>query len=217
MKPIKINRNSELFLRSSIHRLNTLTDCIFAITMIVLFFFIERPPEDLPQTDGAVRAYLFAQVEIVGMALVTFMLMGFYWVSNHNQSRYIKETDMVQVWITMVYLMCIALLPFPSALSMRFSDSRTAQIFYSLDVFAIGLLSYLRWIYAAGIGGLVEADLDRDTVSRISRETLVEPVGALVSIGGAFIGTNSWRVSFYLVPVAAIIVRKIFGKSKRMI
>jgi uncharacterized membrane protein len=212
-----VDKNAEIFQRSSINRLHTLTDCIFAITMIALFFFIQGPADDLPATDAAVWGYLRSQTETVGTALVTFMLMGFYWVSNHNQGKFIKQTDMVQVWITMVYLMFIALLPFPSALTMKFQDTVSARIFYSLDVFFIGLLSYVRWLYASGNRRLVEADLDADTVSRISRETLVEPCGAIVSMGGAFINTYCWQFAFYLVPVAAIVVRRIWGKSKQMI
>ncbi len=211
------DKNPEIFQRSSAYRINTLTDCIFAITMIATFFFIESPPDSLPLTDDAVFKYLLAQREVVTTALVTFMLMGFYWVSNHNQSRYMKETDMVHVWLTMVYLMCVALLPFPSALSMRFTDSRAAQIFYSLDIFFIGLLSYVRWTYATRNRRLVEPDLDSTAISRIGRETLIEPCGALLSIGGALIHTYCWQFSFWLVPVAAVVVRKIWGKSRQMI
>jgi uncharacterized membrane protein len=211
------DKNGERSERSSSNRLNTLTDCIFALAMIALFFFIDRPPEDMPRTDDAVFGYLRGQADIIITALVTFMLLGFYWVSHHNQGKYIKQTDMAQLWLTMVYLLSIALLPFPSALSMRFADSRVAQIFYSLDIFFIGVLSLARWIYASGNRRLVEADLDSDTVSRISREALIEPCGALLSIGGAFINTYWWQFSFVLVPIAAIITRRIWGRSKKMI
>ena len=211
------DKNSEIFERMSVSRLHVLTDCLFALTMIVMFFFIDKPPDSLPDTNQAVWGYLLAQKEIIWIALVTFMLMGFYWVSNHNQSRYIRSTDMVHTWLTIVYLMFVALLPFPNALAMRFAHARTAQIFYSIDLFFIGAVSYLNWLYAAGNRRLVESDLDPRTVSRISRETLIEPIGALVSIGGAFINPYCWQISFLLVPVAAIVVRKIWGRSKRMI
>ncbi len=211
------DKYSDIFERTSAARLHTLTDCLFALTMIAMFFLIDSPPGNLPDTDQAVRKYLFGQAETLWIALVTFMLMGCYWVSNHNQGRYLRSTDMIHTWLTILYLMFIALLPFPNAMAMRFAHSRTAQIFYSLDLFFIGAVSYLNWIYAAGNRRLVESDLDPGTVLRIKRETLVEPCGALVSIGGAFINLYCWQLSLFLVPVASIVVRKIWGRSKRMI
>lgn len=200
--------------RIAVNHGTILTDCIFAITMSVMFFFIEKPSTGMVKTEAAVQKYLLHQAEIVAIALGTFMLLALYWVSNHHQARYIRDTDTVHLWLNLAFLMFITLLPFPNSLTMIFQDSRSVQIFYSLDLFFIGFFSYLKWEHATKNHHLVEPDLDPEIIRKIKRDSLVEPCVALLSVGGAFINFYCWYGTFFLVPVIMIIFNTFFGKTK---
>lgn len=210
-RPNPQDENSSII---AVNQLNILTNCIFALTMSVMFLFIEKPPTEMVKTEAAVQKYLLDQADIVAIALGTFMLLALYWVSNHHQEKYIRDTDTVHLWLTLAFLMCITLLPFPNSLTMIFQDSRSVQIVYSLDLFFIGFFSYLKWWHATKNHHLVDPDLDPEIIGKIKREALVEPGAALLSIGGAFINFSCWYGSFFLVPVIMIILKTPFGKTK---
>jgi uncharacterized membrane protein len=206
----KIEENSLISLR----RLQTLTDCIFALSFVLLVVFIEKPPEGMETTEENIRKYLFGQRYIITAYLITFMNIAFYWFLSHNQSKYLRRSDGAHVWLTIISLMFIGLLPFSNALNVAFPESLTVHIFFSSVVFFVGLFFYLDCLYATRRDRLIDRFKDLDAVSELIVESLVQPVAAIVSLGGAFIGTFWWEFPFMFVPVAVFIINRLWKRIK---
>jgi len=219
-------------------RLQTLTDCFFALSLLLLVIFIEPPPTTMNPTEENIRAYLGGQLKVMGIYLVTFINIAFYWFFSHNQSRYLRRSDGVHTWLTVLALMFVGLLPFSNALNMTFPESLTVHLFYSAVVFLVGLIFGIDWLYATRKNRLVDpapesdpAESDdearvqdmapqprqaegrmtpepaspapaRRALDGLKVESLVQPLAALLSFGGAYIGTFWWSLPFLLVPVA---------------
>ncbi len=198
----------------SLKRLQTLTDVFFALCLILMIIFIEKPSEDMPPTEEAIRKYLFGQSDVIVAYLVTFINISFYWFFSHNESRYMRRSDGVHVWLTILTLMFVGLLPFSNSLTVAFPSSLTVQVFYSLTVFLVGVLFLADWLYAIVKDRLVDRSLNEDVVDRLIVESLVQPVAALVSLGGSFFGYFWWQVPYLIVPLAEIAVNRAWAMNR---
>jgi uncharacterized membrane protein len=207
---MKIDESSYI----SLKRLQALTDSFFALALILLVVFIEKPPQDMKLTEEAIRKYLFAQLDVVNAYLVTFINIAFYWFFSHNQSKYIRRSDGIHTWLTIIILMFVGLLPFSNSLTVAFTASLTIHLFYSSVVFLVGLLFCVDWFHAAGKDRLIDRSLDTNNIDELSTESLVQPVAALLSLGGAFIGTFWWQVPYLLVPVAIFAVNRLWARNR---
>lgn len=203
--------------RISLRRLQTLTDCIFALALTLLIIFIEKPPVNMEPTEEAIRKYLFGQLDVVAAYIITFMNIAFYWFFSHNQSKHLRRSDCVHTWLTVLTLMFIGLLPFSNALNVAFPDSLTVQLFYSSVVFFVGLLFCIDWLYATRNDRLVDRSISPGTIEGLIVESLVQPVAALLSIIGAFIGTFWWKAPFVLVPVAIFVISRLWEHRRKII
>jgi uncharacterized membrane protein len=186
--------------REPLRRLSTLTDCIFALCLILLVIFIEKPHEGMNPTEESVRSYLFGQLDTVVTYIISFINIAFYWFFAFTVGRLLKRSDGVHVWLTLISLMFVGLLPYTNALNCAFPESLTTHIFYSSMVFLVGLIMGVDWLYAIRRDRLVDRSLCTGDAEELIVESLVQPIAALLSIGGALIGTFWWELPFFLVP-----------------
>ena len=195
--------------RASFKRLQTLTDCFYAFALILLVVFIEKPPDGMLPTEDAIKKYLFGQFDLVIAYLVTFTNIAFFWYFSHNESKYLKRSDGVHTWLNVISLMFVGLLPFSSALSAAFPASLVIHLFYSSVVFLVGLLFCIDWLYAIRKDRLVDCSpATRGSIDELTVESLVQPIAAILSLGGAFISTFCWELPYLLVPVATFLISK---------
>jgi len=215
--PAEFNNNDADSSRLSLMRLNTLSDCFFALALILLIIFIEKPPADMKPSEEAIRNYLTGQFEVVAAYLVTFISIACYWFFTHNQGKYLRRSDNIHVWLTLIVLLFVGFLPFSNALNVAFPGSLTVHLFYSTIVFLVGLLLCIDWLYATRKDRLVDRKINPEKVNELIVESLVQPIAALISIGGAFVSTVLWQLPFMLIPVAIFIINSLWKRQKNHI
>jgi len=211
MRSGKVNREPDVadeLSRHSLTRLHTLTDCVFALCLLLLVVFIEKPAASMAATEEAIRHYLFGQVDIMMAYAVAFVNIAFYWFFSHNIGKYLRRSDNVHVWLTLLTLLFVGLLPFANGVNAAFPQSLTVHLFYSSMVFLVGLVFCADWLYATRKDRLVDRSLGVGTVEGLIVESLVQPIAALLSLGGAFISTFCWGLPLLLVPFAIFAVNK---------
>lgn len=106
-------------------RLEAFSDGVFAIVITLLILEIHLPEVDYSQLGHALIELLpriFAYV-------MSFAVIGLYWVGHHQSSLLVKEIDGVFLWLNVLLLLLISFLPFPTALMGRFRFSRSRSSF----------------------------------------------------------------------------------------
>jgi uncharacterized membrane protein len=87
--------------------------------------------------------------------------------------RYIQQVDYVLLLINSLFLMCIAFIPFVTALLTKYitnsKEQHTAAIVYGATLLLNGILFNSIWWYAVWKRRLVRRDLDAQAVQRITR------------------------------------------------
>jgi len=180
-------------------RLQALADGTLAIVITLLVLLIQPPPANLSQGDVV--------KDVLGMGhyfaayVLSFMLAGIYWLSHHGLFHHIRRGDLTLVWLNLVFLMCVAFVPFPTALLVEYPRDRMAAVIYGLaQLLCSGSLGAI-WFYAVRHRRLVPKDLGQDLVRRTSLKLGIGPVVYLLSIVAAFRHRNLSLLLYVLVPL----------------
>lgn len=181
-------------------RIETLADGVFAIVMTLLVFDIRVPVQEAVDQFGLLGALLTLTPNLLSY-VISFVILGVLWVGHHNQFFYIRRADRQLLWINIVFLMCVALLPFSAALVARYGGDRVALIVYDINLILAGLVLFWHWMYGTRDSHLTNQTIDPDVRRRVNRRILIPPTLYGLAILIAFISTEASFVIDILVPI----------------
>lgn len=187
-----------------LERLLALADGTLAIVITLLVLLIEPPPPHLSQGD--VVKDVLEMGHYFAAYVMSFMLVGIYWLGHHGLFHHIRRGDLTLVWLNLVFLMCVAFVPFPTALLVEYPKDRMAAVIYGLAQLLCSSSLGAVWFYAAHRRRLVSPNLPRDIVVRTSLKLGVGPFVYLLSILAAFQHRGLSLLLYALVPVGYLIV-----------
>jgi uncharacterized membrane protein len=180
-----------------LERLVFFSDAVFAIAITLLVLEIRLPGSVETLSNEQLLASLLSIGPRYLAYIVSFLVIGSAWISHHRKFRYIRDYDRWLVRINLILLMVVAFIPFPTAVLSE-SGNRTATIFYALTIVVMSLFNTLLWIYASGIGGLVDPHMPGWQVRLETLRGLAIPIVFLLSIGLAFWDTSLAKYSWLL-------------------
>ncbi len=126
------------------NRLETFSDGVFtvAITLLVLNFKMPKGPV------SALKDQLFALWPNMLAFIISFVIVGVFWVAHHHVFQFIVKTNRTHLWINNLFLMTIAFMPFPAGVLGKYPFSRVSIILYGCTLIATDTLLTLSWMYA---------------------------------------------------------------------
>ena len=141
------------------HRLEALTDGIYAIALTLLVLELKIP--QLP--SGSSEAMLGqALVELLPKGLtwlLSFWVMAMFWLAHLRLYRLSTGVDSSMIWAELMQLALISLLPFSTALIGEYGNYRFATAIYSAHLLGLSLLSLYRTTHVLGHAALHAADI----------------------------------------------------------
>jgi TMEM175 potassium channel family protein len=182
-----------------LERLVFFSDAVMAIaiTLLVVELSIPAASEDVGD------ALLDRWPQFLSFIL-SFFVIGVFWMAHHRFFRYVARLDQRLLWLNLLFLMCIAFLPFPTAVLGDHDNSRASVIFYGCAVGLTGTVMASMWQYVIG-AGLLNERADPQTVRYLTRRSLVTPISFLASIPLAFVSLRlaelCWFAPFALIAV----------------
>lgn len=200
---------------TGLERIIFFSDAIFAIAMTLLVIDIKVPEIG---TAGAPAAEELTRrlVELTPKFLsyvISFLVIGLYWIAHHRDFRLIKRYDANLIMINLLFLLCIAFLPFPTALFGDYGDQQVALIFYAVSLAITGLLLAGLWLYATSGRRLVDKDLDSRLIAYITLRTLLTPLVFLLSIAISFWNLRIAEYSWVLIAFIRPVLRRVYRVS----
>jgi uncharacterized membrane protein len=185
-------------------RLLALADGTLAIVITLLVLLLEPPPPHLSQGD--VVKDVLAMGHYFAAYVMSFMLVGIYWLGHHGLFHHIRRGNLTLVWLNLVFLMCVAFVPFPTALLVEYPKDRMAAVVYGLAQLLCSSSLGAIWFYAVRRRRLVSQNLSREIIVRTSLKLGVGPVVYLLSILAAFQHRGLSLLLYALVPVGYLIL-----------
>ena len=191
-----------------LERLVFFSDAVFAIAITILILDIRLPAGEEAFTNAQLLAQLLGIWQKYLAYIISFLVIGSFWVSHHRKFSYIRRYDGNLLVLNLLLLMAIAFIPFPTSVISEYANS-TATIFYALTMIVAGLLSIALWAYATRHHRLVDAQLD----AGFRRQQFLSPLITIVlfslSIGIAFINDGLARLMWLMIiPVSGFLRRK---------
>jgi uncharacterized membrane protein len=196
-------------LQLSKHRIEALVDGIFAVAMTLLVIEL-RLPEHIG-TDAQLHEALYDLLPNFGSWLVSFVVLGVFWMANHRIYSHVRHVDTGLVWWTLLMLAGASLLPFASAVNGRVA-SQLAQAVYSsvMILTTVGSLMVCRHVHRNP--QLCVHPMDAGTYRAICARLggLIVIALAAVALAGLFPGSANFAfmLAFALGPHGRAVQRK---------
>jgi len=124
-------------------RLEAFSDGVFAIVITLLILDIRFPEVDYSQFWTTLSSLLPRILAYV----MSFIIIGLYWVTHHNSMHAIKKTDRVFLWLNILLLLCVSFIPFPTSLLGRYPFQAGPIIIYGATLIASNLVGYIMILY----------------------------------------------------------------------
>jgi len=119
--------------------------------------------------------------------------------------HHIKRSDRVLLWLNIAFLMCIAFIPFPTALLSRYGVVRTALVVYAGTLTITGILLEILWWYATRGHYLIEKELPDRVIRLGTIKTIIAPCAYALSIAVSFFGPKLCVIFFVAIPAFYIL------------
>jgi TMEM175 potassium channel family protein len=182
-----------------LERLVFFSDAVIAIAITLLVVTLAIPEA----TENVGDALLDRWPQMLSYVL-SFLVIGVFWMAHHRIFRYVASIDQRLIWLNLLFLMCVAFIPFPTAVLGDHDGSRGAIVFYAAAVGLTGAVLASIWQYLIHAGHLNERADDK-IVRYLTRRSLVTPVSFLVSIPLSFVSLRlaeaCWFAPFVLIGV----------------
>ncbi len=197
---------------TSVSRLETFCDGVFAIAITLLIIDIRTPPHEAVG-QGGLAAALLHEWPSYAAYLLSFAVIGIMWANHHNIFRYIARANHVFLMLNVLLMLCTAFLPYPTAVLAAYlpvpSERTTAALFYGATLTATAVVYNVVWRYAAHGRRLLKAEADQRLVDAVTREYSFGPVTyavatalALLSVA-ASLAVHAALALLYVVPTKA--------------
>ena len=186
------------------NRLEAFSDGVIAIAITLLVLEIR-----VPEAHGAAelwRALWELWPAYLGY-LISFLIIGIMWANHHTIFRYINRTDHYLVVINLLLLLCIAFIPFPTALLAEYlghSEEQVGGIVYSGAFFVTALVYNLLWLYPRR-AGLLDPAADPEAVRGITRRFRLGPPTYLLACLLSFLTTEASLLVLFLVALLYVL------------
>lgn len=130
----------------SLNRLEAFSDGVFAIAITLLVIEIKVPGLSEATVSTAIDILIQAGPHIFSYA-TSFLVIGVLWLNHHTLFRLLKRVDRITLTINLAVLMCIAFIPFPTALLGEYSKLQSVVMFYGLTLTLTGIVYNVLWFY----------------------------------------------------------------------
>ncbi len=139
-------------------RVEALTDGIFAIAMTLLVLELKIP--ELPKSTGNAELLhkIGEQAPVFLSFLISFLYCGLLWIWHHFAMHFIRQMQLVLVWLNLLFLMSISVMPFSCGLLGHFLRNRAADEIYFGNLFVAAALLLAQWLVAKKKKLVVEDD-----------------------------------------------------------
>jgi uncharacterized membrane protein len=189
-------------------RLTAFTDGVIAIaaTLLVLDIRLPRPTGELD--DSRLLADLVAiWPKYIGYVL-SFLVIGNFWVRHTHRLRTLKSVDGGLLWLNILFLMVVGFMPFVTSVLSE-NAGRVATILYAATMIVASLLLTLIWHHAARIEHIVLPRNERR--AEIYRSSTVPGVFALSIVVAWYApdyARDTWLLLIPLLPLSRYLDRR---------
>ncbi len=189
------------------------SDAVMAIAITLMALEIRLPELGSAATAAQIDAAIKALAIRLSVYILSFVVIGTYWVLHHRLFRMFRRYDYRLIWFNLVFLMFVAFVPATTNALGSYASSGSVTALYAVSLALVGLSEYLVWWYALRQHYVrhvrTAPHLDRYITVRI----LVPPLIFLLSLFVAPVDANLAKLSWALMIPLFFLLRFIFPRE----
>ena len=192
------------------NRLEAFSDGIFAFaaTLLILNLVVDQTRPLGPQLLAIWPSY--------AAYAVSFITIGIIGANHHTVMHQIAHVDRFFLMASVLFLMFIAFIPFPTrllALDIQTSDARAAALAYGITLTGTAVFFNVLWRYAARGRRLLRPDADKRVVEGISRSYAFGPATYAAATVVALVSPQASAAMYAAIALFYIFESSIFGRA----
>lgn len=182
-------------------RLEALVDAVFAIVMTLLVLDNRAIAIAFREASTELTKELLELWLVFLSYAISFIILGFSRIGHIDRFHFIKRVNRTFLWMTILYLMFIALIPFSTALLGEYGEQQVSVIVYGINLFIIASWVNVNWWYATKNRLLIDGDSDPSIIRAISRRYLIAPVMYLIAIAVSYASLQVSIILYIATPL----------------
>lgn len=185
-------------------RMISFSDAIFAFAITLLVLKIELPALPGGTTHQQLVEALRALWPQYLANIISFLVIGNYWIMHHRIFNSIKRHDMIITWMNMFLLLLITFIPFPTDLLGNYPSLQISTILYSGTLALVGIMQLAIWVYASDNHRLIDKSMSNGYIRFRTIRGTIAPTVFIISMWVSFynitIANFCWLAIFLIVP-----------------
>jgi uncharacterized membrane protein len=130
----------------SLNRFEAFSDGVFAIAMTLLVIEIKVPNLSHAAPSEVVSEMMHIAPHLLSY-VTSFLVIGVIWLNHHALFHFLKRVDRITLTINLILLMCIAFIPYSTALISNYSKLQPVVVFYGSSLTITGIVYNVLWFY----------------------------------------------------------------------
>lgn len=199
------------------HRLESLSDNVFAVAMTLLVFDLRAPTSTTHENLGS---FLFEQWPHYTGYLISFVVIALLWLQHHRVFVQLQRLDSTLFVSNIVLMLIVVFLPFATSTLASYMaqhrDQRSAAVFFAAVLTAATAALTWLWLWAQRHEALLHDDTPEQTIRLLNRRLLLGPVlyllATLLAIANAAAGIGGCAVItlslLWLLRPGVLVVRR---------
>lgn len=197
------------------NRIEAFADGIFAFaaTLLILNLVVTETRPLGPQLLAIWPSYV--------AYAVSFITIGIIAANHHNLMHQIEHIDRFFLMATVIFLMFIAFIPFPTRLlainiasesGAVNGSAEAAALAYGITLTATSIMFNVMWRYAAWGRRLLRPDADERVVEGISRSYLLGPTSYGIATVVALLNPRASALLYGVIALFYVLESSVFGR-----
>ena len=192
------------------NRVMNFSDAIFAFAATLLVLKIDLPVLDGVDINTALPGALINLWPQYLANIITFFVIGHYWLEHHAIFSKIKRYNSILVWLNIILLISVAFLPFPVDLYGDHYNVPFVVAFYSGALAIVGLLNLIIWVYASSGRRLIDNNMSQEKITHFTIKASISPIGFGLAVPPSFIHPLVAQFSWAFLILGIILVNKLY-------
>jgi len=194
-----------------LEHVTSFADAIFAFSITFMAITINIPNLAQNLTQAQVIDKLSESLPEFEIYVISFFMIGIYWISYHQIFNHIVGSHQITTWLTLVFLFFITLIPLATNMQIGYGSYQIVFVLYALVLTIAGALSTIIWLHATK-NKLINQNMTQIEIHCVLLESTLSPAVFLLSILVSFIDLQI-AYYFWLVIIPAKIVLRNKNKS----
>lgn len=192
------------------NRLEAFSDGVFAIAITLLILNVKVPDKQNISNDQLNHILRAATPKLLSFGF-SFLVIGVFWVAHHRIFSFAKVVNTPLVWLNIVYLMFIALIPFPASILADNFFLTTTILLYAGTLFVISILNYIILQYIINNEDVKHEALTKEVYRSAIKTAIIGPLCYIMAGIGCF---YSPYFSLFFVSVSLVFYIFFSGQNK---